>query len=328
MSLLSTLQENPDLAAGGMGVLAVVVVWLVWKGLVDVDPLPSRLRSIQDRREVLKAEYIKQAENKKKKAEPAANLTFFRQVSGWLKLQQMQGLDEVKKKLIRAGYRSRDALAVFLVLQIGLPIVVLGLLGFFLFVVGVADHIPPLQRAVICLFFGILMGLLPNLIVKNKTQKRMADLTRQMPDAFDLLVICAEAGLSLDSALERVSREILQSAPDLGEELALTSVELSFMPERQMALRALADRVPIQGVQALISTLIQTERYGTPLAQALRVLSGEMRDERMMRAEEKAARLPATLTVPMILFILPPLFIVLVGPAGIKVAATLAKMSH
>jgi tight adherence protein C len=183
-----------------------------------------------------------------------------------------------------------------------------------------------LMKILICLFFAILAGLLPNLIVKNKTQSRMNSLRKNLPDAFDLLVICAEAGLSLDSALDRVSREIMQSAPDLGEELALTAVELGFMPERQQALRALTDRVPLQGVQALVSTLIQTERYGTPLAQALRVLSTEMRDDRMMRAEEKAARLPATLTVPMILFILPPLFIVLVGPAGIKVAAQIAAM--
>jgi tight adherence protein C len=140
-----------------------------------------------------------------------------------------------------------------------------------------------------------------------------------LPDALDLLVICAEAGLSLDSALERVSREIGPSCAELSEEVGLTAVELSFFPERSKALQNLSDRVPLPGVLALTNTLIQTEKYGTPLAQALRVLSAEMREERIMAAEAKAAKLPATLTIPMILFILPPLFVVLIGPAALKV---------
>lgn len=322
--MLDWMRTNPNAAALLMGSLAVAVVWLVWKALVDRDPLPGRLRDIQERREALKQEYIRQAEQKKKKT-ISQNLTLFRKISSWLKLQQMEGMDEVRKKLMRAGYRSRDALPVFLVTQIGMPLVMLGLLVFLLFVANPFPNLTGTQKTFICLFFGILGGLLPNLFVKNQAQKRADTLRKQLPDAFDLMVICAEAGLSLDAALDRVSKEVMSGSPELGEEMALTGVELGFMPERQMALRALADRVPIQGVQALVSTLIQTEKYGTPLATALRVLSGEMRDERMMRAEEKAARLPATLTVPMILFILPPLFIVLVGPAAIKVAQTVGN---
>ena len=156
-------------------------------------------------------------------------------------------------------------------------------------------------------------------MLKNKTQKRVVILRRAMPDALDLLVICAEAGLSLDAALDRVSREMGPTCPELAEEVGLTAVELSFFPDRAQALQNFADRVPLQGVAGLVNTLIQTEKYGTPLAQALRVLSGEMREERMMSAEAKAAKLPATLTVPMILFILPPLFVVLLGPAILKV---------
>lgn len=323
--MLEWMQENPDATALLMGLLAMAVVWLVWKALIDVDPLPGRLRNIEERRAALKAEYIRQNDVKKKKG-ASTNLSFFRKISSWLKLQQMEGLDEVRKKLLRAGYRSRDALPVFLVLQIGLPIVLLGFLVFLLFVADPFPKLTGVQKTFICLFFGILGGLLPNVFIKNATQKRVEILRKQMPDAFDLMVICAEAGLSLDAALDRVSKEIMTGSPELGDELSLTSVELNFMPERQMALRALADRVPLQGVQALVSTLIQTEKYGTPLATALRVLSGEMRDERMMRAEEKAARLPATLTVPMILFILPPLFIILIGPAAIKVIQTVHGM--
>ncbi|MGE0109939.1 MAG: type II secretion system F family protein, partial [Bdellovibrionales bacterium] len=156
--------------------------------------------------------------------------------------------------------------------------------------------------------------------IKNLSQKREEVLQKAFPDALDLMVICAEAGLSLDSSFDRVSKEMQMSAPELAEELGLTSVELNFLPDRQMALRGLSDRVQLQSVTALTNTLIQTEKYGTPLARSLRVLSGEMRTDRMMRAEEKAARLPAILTVPMILFILPPLFIVLIGPAALKAA--------
>ena len=140
-----------------------------------------------------------------------------------------------------------------------------------------------------------------------------------MPDAFDLLVICAEAGLGLDAALDRVAREMTQSTPVLAEEIGITAVELGFLPDRRVALMGFAERVQLPSVRALVNTLTQSERYGTPLAQALRVLSSELREERMMKAEEKAAKLPATLTVPMILFILPTLFIVLLGPAIIRV---------
>ncbi|MFZ1425638.1 MAG: type II secretion system F family protein [Geminicoccaceae bacterium] len=162
-------------------------------------------------------------------------------------------------------------------------------------------------------FFG------PDVIVFNTASKRRLALLKGLPDGLDLLVICAEAGLSLDSALHRVSEEIARSSPELADELGVTSVELNFLPERRRALENLADRIGLPAMRGVVNTLIQTERYGTPLSQSLRVLSAEFRDQRMLRAEEKAARLPATLTVPMILFILPTLFIVLVGPAMIDV---------
>jgi tight adherence protein C len=148
-------------------------------------------------------------------------------------------------------------------------------------------------------------------------------LRKQLPDALDLLVICAEAGLSLDAALTRVARELGGSAPQLADEFGLTSVELGFLPNRRQALLNLAKRTDLASVRGVVNTLVQTERYGTPLAHALRVLAAEFRDERMLKAEEKAARLPATLTVPMILFILPTLFLVLIGPAIIRTLETL-----
>jgi tight adherence protein C len=160
---------------------------------------------------------------------------------------------------------------------------------------------------------------LPVLGLRQAVKSRQTRLRRQLPDGLDLLVICAEAGLSLDAAFTRVARELGLSAPDLADELGLTSVELGFLPNRRQALMNLSRRTGLPQIRGVVNTLVQTERYGTPLAHSLRVLSSEFRDERMMKAEEKAARLPAMLTVPMIMFILPTLFMVMVGPAVIQI---------
>jgi len=163
-------------------------------------------------------------------------------------------------------------------------------------------------------FFGV------DTFVRWMKVQRLKRLMRGLPDALDLLVICAEAGLSLDAGLRRVAEEFVTAVPELSEELLLTSVELNFLPDRRQALANLAQRVDVPAMRGVTSTLIQTEKYGTPLSAALRTLSSEYRETRLLRAEEKAARLPAILTVPMICFILPALFIVLAAPAFIKVA--------
>ncbi len=160
----------------------------------------------------------------------------------------------------------------------------------------------------------------PDYIIKRQRKMRLQRLSRSLPDGLDLLVICAEAGLSLDAALKRVAGEFITVVPELSEELLLTSVELSFLPDRRQALANLGARVELPAFHGVVATLIQTEKYGTPLAQALRALASEFREHRLLAAEEKAARLPAVLTVPMIIFILPALFIVLAGPAFIQVS--------
>jgi tight adherence protein C len=167
---------------------------------------------------------------------------------------------------------------------------------------------------------------LPDVLVKNQAQKRAESIRKGLPDALDLMVICAEAGLSLDATFKRVAREIRPTSLALADEFGLTLLELRFMPERRRALENLAKRVELQGMTNLVNTLFQTEKFGTPLAQALRVLAAEMRDERMLRAEEKAARLPAVMTIPLIVFIMPALFIVLMGPAIMDVAAVFQQM--
>jgi tight adherence protein C len=160
----------------------------------------------------------------------------------------------------------------------------------------------------------------PDLWLKNKIQKRSHAIRKGLPDALDLLVICAEAGLTVDAAFGRVAKELGKAYPELGDEFALTSIELGFLTDRRSAFENLAGRIDLAAVRGVVTTMIQTEKYGTPLASALRVLSAEFRNERMMRAEEKAARLPAIMTVPLILFILPTLFIVILGPAACRIA--------
>jgi tight adherence protein C len=167
----------------------------------------------------------------------------------------------------------------------------------------------------------------PDLFIKNAISKRQTAMRKGLPDALDLMVICAEAGLSLDAMLKRVSEEFAQSSPELAEELQLTSLEVGFLPDRRQALQNLNNRTNMPGIRGVVNALIQSDKYGTPLAQSLRVLSHEFREERMLRAEEKAARLPAMMTVPMIVFILPPLFIVLIGPAILRVIDALGKFS-
>ena len=307
--------HDPNVLSALCGIGAFAVVVLIWMALVESDTMPARIKNITDRRDELIAE-----ERKKKptRREGLSRADFIRNLVQKMKLEHGKQTNEIRLKLARAGYRSREAVMMYLLMRVAAPAMA-GFQAFFLIFVLQAFQMQTAMK-VVSVFVAIIVGIaLPDIFLKNKSQKRTVILRKAMPDALDLLVICAEAGLSLDAALDRVSREMAPSCAELAEEVGLTSVELSFFPDRSKALQNLSDRVPLPGVMALVNTLIQTEKYGTPLSQSLRVLSGEMREERMMSAEAKAAKLPATLTIPMILFILPPLFIVLLGPAILKV---------
>ncbi|HLI22675.1 MAG TPA: type II secretion system F family protein [Stellaceae bacterium] len=232
-----------------------------------------------------------------------------------LKLTRGAEAESTADKLLKAGYRSREALVIYMGIRLLLPVVLTSLV----FLIVAFLHLPTAR--LILSGTGIAIGAtyLPPVVLKRITAARNRRFTRALPDVLDLLVICAEGGLSLDGALSRVSREFRRFLPEMADELGLTAIELGFLPERRQALMNLTKRVDIPGMHSLVHTLVQTERYGTPLAQSLRALSTELREERMLKAEEKAAKLPATMTVPMIVFILPSVFIVLIGPAMINV---------
>jgi tight adherence protein C len=227
-------------------------------------------------------------------------------------------LSETRLLLVSAGFRSRDAIVVYTFFKLVAPLAFIA--GAALYIYGL-DPIGrgPLFDAGAVVLAALVGSKLPDVIIKNRRQKRLASIRKTLPDTLDMLVICAEAGLASDAALKRVVAETGRKSSVLSEELNQTALELSFMPERRQALENLAARAPLPSVVAFTNTLIQAEKYGTPLARAFKVLSQEQRNERMMRAEEKAGRLPATMTVPMMLFILPALFIVLIGPAVLDI---------
>ena len=267
-------------------------------------------------------------------AKPAKNtqmqqsaLAMMRASTGRLAILKGGALSQTKKLLVSAGYRSRDAIVVYTFFKLVMPLVFLG--GAALTVYGL-DPIGkgPIFDAAVVMAAALLGSKLPDILLKNVQQKRLESVRKGLPDALDMLVICAEAGLSSDAALKRVVAETSRKSSVLGEELNQTALELSFMPERRQALENLIERTPLPSVTAFANTMIQAEKYGTPLAKAFKVLSQEQRTERMLKAEEKAGRLPATMTVPMMLFILPALFIVLIGPAVLDILDNFINMNQ
>ena len=220
---------------------------------------------------------------------------------------------------MQAGIRTKD-LAFFIIFARFILPLVLGTTAILL--IYVFDFFPlwsALRRYLTVAGILVLSYKAPDLWLTNKVKKRSHAIRKGLPDALDLLVICAEAGLTVDAAFGRVARELGKAYPELGDEFGLTAIELGFLNERRQAFENLAQRVDLEAVRGVVTTMIQTEKYGTPLASALRVLSAEFRNERMMRAEEKAARLPAIMTIPLIMFILPVLFIVILGPAACSI---------
>ncbi|MGB7419118.1 MAG: type II secretion system F family protein [Erythrobacter sp.] len=308
------------------GLAAFAVIMAIYAAVTIKDPMAKRVKSLEARRDQLKAGIV--ASSTKKRASLVRKTDTTNKVKDQLSrmnvLQQSQ-LEAVQQKLAWAGYRNKELAVIVIGLRAVLPIV-LGLAGFL--AIYVAEYFPdwgPIKRvgAMALILFLSYKG--PELYLSNKSSKRTKEIQKGLPDALDLLVICAEAGLTVDAAFNRVAKELGRAYPELGDEFALTAIELSFLNERRMAFNNLAYRVNLEAVKGVVTTMIQTEKYGTPLASALRVLSAEFRNERMMRAEEKAARLPAIMTVPLILFILPVLFIVILGPAACSISDALIK---
>jgi tight adherence protein C len=304
---------------GGDALMSAVLAGLMLGAIVvgffaaePDSPLVTRLGTLKDRVSG-KATVAKKKEGGRFKFN--FSMATLKKLVETLRLTHGEEAQSTADKLLKAGYRSREALVIYMGIRLLLPIV----LTSFVFFVVAMFHLPMIQLALSGMGIAVFATYLPPMVLKKITASRNRRFTRALPDVLDLLVICAEGGLSLDGALSRVSKEFRRFLPEMADELALTGIELGFLPQRRDALDNLSKRVDIPGMHSLTHTLIQTEKYGTPLAQSLRALSSELRSERMLKADEKAAKLPATMTVPMILFILPATFIVLVGPAAVNV---------
>ncbi|TMJ14684.1 MAG: type II secretion system F family protein [Alphaproteobacteria bacterium] len=300
------------------------VLLAIYAATTVKDPMAKRVKALNERREQLKAGIVastaKRRRNITNKNEVGDKV---RSVLDSLKMVQGEQVVKAQKKLVQAGIRSKDLAFVVIFARLVLPLVIGTTVIVGVYLLNWFPDWGALKR------YGLVASALvgsykaPDLWLKNKINKRTAAIRKGLPDALDLLVICAEAGLTVDAAFSRVARELGKAYPELGDEFALTSIELGFLTDRRSAFENLANRIDLDAVRGVVTTMIQTEKYGTPLASALRVLAAEFRNERMMRAEEKAARLPAIMTVPLILFILPVLFVIILGPAACSISDTL-----
>lgn len=308
------------------GLAAMAVMFAIYTAVTIRDPMAKRVKALNERRDQLKSGIITQTAKKRaslvRKNETADKM---KDTLSALKVLQQSQLEVIQQKLAQAGIRKKELGIVVIFARMVLPIVLGGFVGFVVYGINFFPEWGGMKRL---MAFAAAVGLGykgPEIYLANLISKRTDAIRKGLPDALDLLVICAEAGLTVDASFNRVARELGRAYPELGDEFALTAIELSFLSERRQAFENLAWRVNLEAVKGVTTTMVQTERYGTPLASALRVLSAEFRNERMMRAEEKAARLPAIMTVPLILFILPTLFIVILGPAACSIGDAFAK---
>ncbi|MDR6113505.1 MULTISPECIES: type II secretion system F family protein [unclassified Sphingomonas] len=305
----------------GVCILALLFVGYLLIG--SRDPMKARVRTLNARREQLKAGTTAPPPSRARLIDRDTMLNRMHAILDSLKMLQDEQVRAVQTKLLQAGIRSKEMAVAVIFGRLALPIVLGGLIALWVYGTDGFATWSPFSRNILVAGTLLLAYKAPDLALKNQITKRSQAIRKGLPDALDLLVICAEAGLTIDAAFMRVARELRRAYPELGDEFQLTSVELGFLTDRRQALENLAMRVDLDSVRGVVTTMIQTEKYGTPLASALRVLSAEFRNERMMRAEEKAARLPAIMTVPLILFILPTLFVVILGPAACSIKDTL-----
>ena len=302
------------------GVGAMAVMMAIYAVTTVKDPMAKRVKALNDRREQLKAGITASTKRRAKLVQRNDTADRMRGMLQSMKMLQDGQVKAAQTKLMQAGIRSKEWAVAVIFGRLVLPILIGGIMLYLVYGTDMFITYSPLKRYGIAAGSFILGYKAPDLFLNNKIQKRTHAIRKGLPDALDLLVICAEAGLTVDAAFARVSRELGRAYPELGDEFTLTAIELGFLTERRQAFENLAARVKLDAIKGVVTTMVQTEKYGTPLASALRVLSAEFRNERMMRAEEKAARLPAIMTVPLILFILPVLFVVILGPAACSIS--------
>jgi tight adherence protein C len=287
--------------------------------LIAGDALGARMKAVAvEREKIRQRERERMAQQQQKVSLRQSPKQYVQAIVDRFNLSKWVGQEEARLKLVQAGYRGQAPYVTYLFFRMVTPIVSFFAAMFYLFVVLNFNQ-PPIVKFGICIFAAFIGMQLPLMFLKNRIARRQLSVKRAFPDTLDLMLICVESGMSIEAAFRRVSEEIGTQSVPLAEELTLTTAELSYLPDRRQAYENLAKRTDLEGVKGVCMALQQAERYGTPLGNALRVMAQENRDMRMSEAEKKAAGLPPKLTVPMILFFLPVLFVVILGPAAIKV---------
>jgi tight adherence protein C len=319
MDLLDTFTNLTFLVTLLTAICAFATVLTVAIPIIERDRMNHRMRVMAIERDKMRAARVAEMNSKERQTARLRQTSkgFMQEIVDQFNLRQMFDVEELRDKLKRAGLRGQSPLVAYMFFRVATPIMVFAAALFYLFVIGALAY-PPLIKLLIALAAAFAGSYLPNVFVENLVQKRQQAIKLVFPDALDMLLICVQSGMSVEAAFSKVAKEITSQSMELAEELSLTTAELSYLQDRRQAFDNLGKRTGIPGVKAVTTALIQAERYGTPVGQALRVMAKENRDIRQAEAEKKAAALPPKLTVPMILFFLPVLFVVILGPAAIN----------
>ncbi len=318
--ILEKMYDTRFLATVLGAIAASATVITLAMPLLQGDALNRRMKAVAVEREKLRQRERERLARGEKGSLRQSPRQYMKTVVDKLNLTKHLGQETAREKLIQAGYRGHAPYVAYLFFRLVTPLIMLVFSIIYLFfVVDIGQ--PPVVKFGLCVLATYIGMQLPYLFLKNKIQHRQLSIKRAFPDTLDLMLICVESGMSIEASFRRVSEEIGTQSIPLAEELMLTTAELSFLPDRRHAYENLARRTDLDGVRSVCMALQQAERYGTPLGQSLRVMAQENRDMRMSEAEKKAAGLPPKLTVPMILFFLPVLFVVILGPAAIKIMA-------
>ncbi len=314
---------NPQLLATVLAAVCVfATVLTVTLPMLQRDRMNQRMKEMAIERAKMRTARLADMNAKEGKGKlRTAPKGFMQRLVDELDLRDKFDNEELRENLKRAGLRGQAPIVAFMFFRVTAPVAMFALTALYVFVIGDVGY-PPVIKLLMALGVGFLGYYIPNVFISNLAQKRQSSIKQAWPDSLDMLLICVQSGMSVESAFGKVSKEIASQSIELAEEMTLTTAELSYLQDRRQAYENLGKRTGLPGVKSVVTALIQAERYGTPVGQALRTMAKENREIRQSEAERKAAALPPKLTVPMIIFFLPVLFIVILGPAALGYMGT------
>lgn len=320
MDFIDLIMKPQLLVMASVAIAVFATVLTIAMPMLERDRMGQRVRVMATERDKMRASRLAELKTKEGGAKlRQAPKGFMQQLVDGFDLRQRFESEELKNQLKMAGMRGQAPLYAFVFFRLVMPPIVFLLALVYVFVINPELSYPPLVKIMMAAGAGLLGFYLPNMFLSNLIQRRQQAIKNAFPDALDMLLICVQSGMSIELAFSKVAKEVANQSVELAEEFSLTTAELSYLQDRRQAFENLGERTGLPGIKSVATALVQSERYGTPVGQALRVMAKENRDMRMSEAEKKAAALPPKLTVPMIIFFLPVLFVVILGPAAIQV---------